>query len=65
MTVTEAVRLILKADVRGSLEAIRQALLGLSTADVQVKILHEGTGGIGEADVSLAQASAPFLLARA
>jgi translation initiation factor IF-2 len=55
-------RLILKADVRGSLEAIRQALLGLSTTDVQVKILHEGTGGIGEADVSLAQASGAIII---
>jgi translation initiation factor IF-2 len=55
-------RLILKADVRGSLEAIRQALNTLSTADVQVKILHEGTGGIGESDVSLAVASGAIII---
>ncbi|HUS13935.1 MAG TPA: translation initiation factor IF-2, partial [Chloroflexia bacterium] len=55
-------RLILKADVRGSLEAIRQALNTLNTADVQIKILHEGTGGIGESDVSLAMASGAIII---
>jgi len=55
-------RLIVKADVRGSLEAIRQALMGLNAGDVQIKILHEGTGGIGESDVSLAQASGAIIV---
>ncbi len=55
-------RLILKADVRGSLEAIRQALQTLSTDEVQIKILHEGTGGIGESDVGLAQASDAIII---
>jgi translation initiation factor IF-2 len=56
------VRLIVKADVRGSIEAIRQALNNLSTPDVQVKILHEGTGAIGESDVSLAVASGAIII---
>jgi translation initiation factor IF-2 len=57
------VRLIVKADVRGSLEAIRQALAGLTTADVAVKIIHEGTGAfIGESDVSLAVASSAIIV---
>jgi len=55
-------RLILKADVRGSLEAIRQSLTTLNTADVQIKMLHEGTGGIGESDVSLAVASGAIII---
>lgn len=55
-------RLILKADVRGSLEAIRQTLNAQTTADVQIKILHEGTGGIGESDVSLAVASGAIII---
>ncbi|MGI8588458.1 MAG: translation initiation factor IF-2 [Chloroflexia bacterium] len=55
-------RLILKADVRGSLEAIRQSLTTLNTADVQIKVLHEGTGGIGESDVSLAVASGAIIV---
>jgi translation initiation factor IF-2 len=59
---TKELRLIIKADVRGSLEAIRQTLNAQSTADVQVKILHEGTGGIGESDVSLAVASGAIII---
>ncbi len=55
-------RLILKADVRGSLEAIRQSLNTLNSPDVQIKILHEGTGGIGESDVSLAVASRAIII---
>jgi len=55
-------RLIIKADVRGSLEAMRQSLTALSTSDVQIKILHEGTGGIGESDVSLAQVSGAIIV---
>lgn len=49
--------LIIKADVQGSVEAVRQALLRLSTDEVQVKVIHEGVGGITESDVLLAAAS--------
>ena len=47
-------RIILKADVQGSLEAISQTLAKLSTDDVKVTVLHKATGGITESDVALA-----------
>jgi translation initiation factor IF-2 len=50
-------RLILKADVQGSLEAISQTLTKLSTDEVKVLIVHRATGGITESDVTLAVAS--------
>jgi translation initiation factor IF-2 len=49
--------LVLKADVQGSVEAIRQALEKLTDADAKVRILHAGSGGITESDVLLASAS--------
>ncbi|MFQ5507444.1 MAG: translation initiation factor IF-2, partial [Planctomycetota bacterium] len=51
------IRLILKADVMGSLEPIRESLEKLSTDEVRLRILHAGIGGITETDVSLADAS--------
>ncbi|PIE24141.1 MAG: translation initiation factor IF-2 [Planctomycetota bacterium] len=53
----EEVRLIIKADVMGSLEPIKNSLEELSTDEVRVKILHSALGGITETDVSLAEAS--------
>ena len=49
--------LILKADVQGSVEALKTALEKLSTEQVQLKILHTGVGAINEPDVMLAVAS--------
>ncbi|WP_066507439.1 translation initiation factor IF-2 [Abyssisolibacter fermentans] len=49
--------IILKADVRGSIEAVRQSLEKLSNEEVQVKIIHGGVGAITESDVMLASAS--------
>ena len=49
--------LIIKADVQGSVEAVRQALERLSTDEVQVKVIHDGVGGITESDVLLAATS--------
>lgn len=48
---------ILKSDVFGSSEAVRDSLLKLSTEKVKVKVIHSGTGGITESDVMLAAAS--------
>jgi translation initiation factor IF-2 len=55
-------RLILKADVQGSLEAITQTLQKLTNEDVKVSILHRGTGGITESDVALAVASSAIIV---
>lgn len=49
--------IILKADVRGSIEAIRQSFEKLSIKEVKVNIIHSGVGGINESDINLASAS--------
>lgn len=49
--------IVLKTDVQGSLEAIRDSLTTLSTAEVKVNIVGSGVGGLTETDASLAQAS--------
>jgi len=49
--------LILRADVQGSVDVLTKYLSELSTAEVKLKILHAGTGGITEGDVVLAEAS--------
>jgi translation initiation factor IF-2 len=51
------INLVLKADVQGSVEAICDALLKLATAEVKVKIVSRGVGGINESDAQLAAAS--------
>jgi translation initiation factor IF-2 len=48
---------VIKADVQGSLEALRHSLEKLSTDQVRVRVLHDGIGGITESDVLLAAAS--------
>ncbi len=53
---------VLKADVQGSVEAIRDALTKQATAAVRVKVIHEGTGGINEGDVMLASASNAIII---
>ncbi|MCL6611900.1 MAG: translation initiation factor IF-2 [Peptococcaceae bacterium] len=50
-------RLVIKADVQGSVEAIRQSLERLSTDEVKVHIIHGGVGAISEADIMLASTS--------
>ncbi len=50
-------KLILKADVGGSIEALRDSLLKIQSEDVQVKIIHQGSGDINESDIMLAAAS--------
>ena len=49
--------LIIKADVQGSVEALKQSLLKLSNDEVVVKVIHAGVGAINESDVTLASAS--------
>lgn len=49
--------IIVKGDVDGSIEALSDALLRLSTEEIQINIVHKGVGAISEADVNLASAS--------
>jgi len=53
----KGLNVILKADVQGSIEPILSSLERLSTDEVQVRILHSGTGNVSESDVMLAAAS--------
>jgi translation initiation factor IF-2 len=50
-------RVVLKADVQGSVEAVSDALTRMSTGDVKLKVLHGSVGGITESDILLAAAS--------
>jgi len=55
-------RIVLKADTFGSLQAIKGALEKLSTEEVKIKVIHEGVGGISESDVNLAYASKAVII---
>lgn len=54
--------LIVKADVQGSVEAVKQSLVKLSNDEVVVKCIHGGVGAITESDVSLASASSAIII---
>lgn len=54
--------LIIKGDVQGSVEAIKQSLIKLSNEEVVVKCIHGGVGAINESDVSLASASNAIII---
>ena len=54
--------IIVKADVQGSVEAVRQSLVKLSNDEVVVKVIHGGVGAINESDVSLASASNAIII---
>ena len=54
--------IVIKADVQGSVEAIRDSLLKLSTDEVKVNIIYEGVGGITETDATLASASSAIVV---
>ena len=54
--------LIIKADVAGSVEAVKQSLLKLSNEEVVVKCIHGGVGAINESDVTLASASSAIII---
>ncbi|MEJ8853544.1 translation initiation factor IF-2 [Variovorax robiniae] len=53
----QTLRIIIKADVQGSQEALAQSLLKLATEEVKVQIVYAGVGGISESDINLAIAS--------
>lgn len=54
--------LIIKADVQGSVEAIKQSLVKLSNEEVAVRVIHGGVGTITESDISLASASNAIII---
>ncbi len=54
--------LIIKADVQGSVEAVKQSLLKLGNEEVAVRVIHGGVGAITESDVSLASASNAIII---
>ncbi|ATG90884.1 translation initiation factor IF-2 [Methylomonas koyamae] len=59
---TSTLNVVIKTDVQGSLEALRESLVGLSTEEVQVKCIYGGVGGINEGDANLALASNAILI---
>lgn len=54
--------IVVKADVQGSVEALKQSLLKLSNDEVVIKIIHGGVGAINESDVTLASASNAIII---
>ncbi len=54
--------IIIKADVQGSVEAVKESLVKLSNEEVMVKVIHGGVGAINESDVSLASASNAIII---
>lgn len=55
-------KVIVKADVQGSVEALEQSLKGLGTSDVKIDVIHSGAGSINESDVMLAAASNAIII---
>lgn len=58
----QEINIVIKADVQGSLEALKTSLVKLSNQEVKVNIIHDGVGGINESDVLLASASNAFII---
>ncbi|RCW55699.1 translation initiation factor IF-2 [Halanaerobium sp. ST460_2HS_T2] len=54
--------IIIKADVQGSIEALKASLLRLGTEEVTVNVIHTGVGGVNETDVNLASASNAIII---
>ena len=58
----KSLNIIVKADVQGSVEAVKQSLEKISNDEVVVKVIHGGVGAINESDVTLASASAAIII---
>ncbi|NLZ93726.1 MAG: translation initiation factor IF-2 [Firmicutes bacterium] len=54
--------IIIKADVQGSVQALRESLLKLSSDEVRIQVIHEGVGAVAESDVMLASASNALII---
>ncbi|MBI5251378.1 MAG: translation initiation factor IF-2, partial [Desulfomonile tiedjei] len=59
---TKELNIIIKADVQGSVEALKEALLGIPAQEIKVKIIHGGVGAVTESDVMLATASRAIVI---
>ena len=59
----KTLNLIIKGDVQGSVEAVKQSVVKLSNDEVQVKVIHSGAGAVNESDVMLADSSNAIILA--
>lgn len=53
----QVLNLVIKADVQGSVEALKQSLVALSNEDIRINVIHSGVGGITESDANSAAAS--------
>jgi len=58
----KVLNLIIKADVQGSLEALREAFEKLNAAAVKIRVIHSGVGGVTQSDVLLAAASSAVII---
>lgn len=58
----KTLNLIIKGDVQGSVEAVKQSVVKLSNEEVQVKVIHSGAGAVTESDVMLADSSNAIIL---
>ncbi len=58
----QSVKIILKSDVQGSLEAIKDSLAKLDSTEVRLQIVHAACGGINQSDILLAQASGSIII---
>jgi len=54
--------LIIKGDVQGSVEAVKEALLGIPSQEIKIKVIHSAVGGVTESDVMLASASHAIII---
>ena len=59
----KVLNLIVKADVQGSVEAVKQSLEKLSNEEVKVKVIHSAVGGVNQSDVTLAKVSNAIIIA--
>ena len=59
----KVLNLIVKADVQGSVEAVKQSLEKLSNEEVKVKVIHSATGAVNQSDVTLAKVSNAIIIA--
>lgn len=59
---SKVLKIVIKADVQGSAEALSDALTALSTPDIKVEVVSQGVGGISESDITLALASSAIMI---